>query len=344
MASARSSILNAITRLAMWALFRVKKPASEYRALMAGLDRKQKLRLPPGIAIDDVAAPLPGRWIKNTAAASKQIVLYLHGGAFIMRLPNGHTSMVAGFCAASRCQAFMAWYRLAPEHAFPAAPDDCLTAYRMLLDSGHRAQDIVVMGDSAGGNLALALLHRIKAAALPMPAGVIALSPITDFAQVSASWRTSTWRDPMYRVQRFVNPVEHYLQGADPIDPAASPYFGDFTGFPPIHLVVGGIEALLDDSVGFARKAIDCGIEVHLQIWQGMPHVFVLQDILPETRLAKLEIARWLQNLHEHAAAPNPLYRSCVELFERQAFTGHLRRVTNDRYLCLPNCVAEPAA
>lgn len=342
MASARSGVMNVLTRLAMWVIFRSVKPITAHRAAMFALDQKQKLRLAPGVTMDEVSVPIPGRWLR-TSSASRQIILYLHGGAFIMRLPNGHTTMLASFCADSQCQAFMPWYRLAPEHPYPAAPDDCLAAYRMLLDAGHQPRDIVVMGDSAGGNLALVLLHRIKTAGLPMPAGAIALSPITDFAQISATWRMNTWRDPMYRVQRFVNPVEHYLRGANPIDPAVSPYYGDFSGFPPIHLIVGGVEALLDDSVGMVRKAIENQVPAHLQIWQGMPHVFVLQDFLPETKFAKREIAKWLRDLREAHEIPNPLYRSCVECFDLQAFTGQLRRTTNDRYLMLAPTSSEQA-
>ncbi len=342
MASGRSRVMNVLTRLAMWVIFRRPEKITLHRATMLALDQKQKLRLPPGVTMEDVAEPIAGRWLR-TSSANKQVILYLHGGAFIMRLPNGHTTMVASFCADSQCQAFMPWYRLAPEHPLPAAPDDCLAAYRMLLDSGHAPRDIVVMGDSAGGNLALVLLHRIKAAGLPMPAGAIALSPITDFAQISASWRMNTWRDPMYRVQRFVNPVEHYLDGANPIAPEVSPYYGDFSGFPPIHLLVGGVEALLDDSVGMARKAIENQVPAHLQIWQGMPHVFVLQDFLPETKFAKREIAKWLRNLCESAPNSIPLYRSCVEFFDLQMFTGQLRRTTNDRYLMIPPIPLEQA-
>lgn len=332
MASAKSKLLNLITRMAMRIIFRRQRPVVEFRKLMVGLDRGKPL--PANISVEDIAGTVPGRWLRHAAPRSRQVLLYLHGGAFIMRLEKGHTSMVAGFCADSGISAFMAWYRLAPEHPFPAAPEDCLAAYRMLLDSGHRPEDIVVMGDSAGGNLALAVLHLIRRAGLPMPAASIALSPITDFAQVSATWRLNHWRDPMYRVQGFVNPVEHYLQGANPIDPVASPYFGDLSGFPPLFFMLGGLEALLDDSVGMVRKAIEQGVPARIQIWGGMPHVFPLLA-LPETVHARREIAAWLQGLRENAPAPAPLYRSCVEVFNLSPFSGRLQRETNNVFLML---------
>lgn len=333
MASARSRLLTLFTRLAMWFVFREHQPPSVYRDTLAALDRKQRMVLPPGIRCEEASGPLPGRWLRNDSPRSSQVLLYLHGGAFIMRLPEGHSSMVARFCADAGVSAFLPWYRLAPEHPFPAAVEDALTAYRGLLDAGHRAQDIVIMGDSAGGNLCLAVLHLIARAQLPMPAASIALSPITDFAQISATWRFNTWRDPMYRVQGFVNPVQHYLQGrTSPVDPLASPYYGDFTGFPPLFFMVGGLEALLDDSIGMARKAIDCGIPAHVQIWDGMPHVFPLQEFLPETPLARREIVGWLESLRQ-APGDAPLYRSCVEVFTLRAFSGKLERETNDVFL-----------
>lgn len=338
MASARSTLLNLITRLVMRLIFRRRRPILEYRASLTRLDRPQAL--PSAITLEEVTGAVPGRWLRHAQPRSKQTLLYLHGGAFIMRLPQGHGAMVARFCADSGISAFMAWYRLAPEHPFPAAPEDCLAAYRMLLDAGHRPEDIVVMGDSAGGNLALAVLHLIRRAGLPMPSGVIALSPITDFAQISATWRLNHWRDPMYRVQGFVNPVEHYLQGANPVDPVASPYYGDLSGFPPLYFLLGELEALLDDSVGMVRKAIESGVPARIQIWQGMPHVFVLKDVLPEAAHARREIAAWLRGLRERAPPPAPLYRSAVEVFDLQPFTGRLRRESNEVFL---SCETPPA-
>jgi epsilon-lactone hydrolase len=343
MASARSSILNFVTRLLMWLIFRRRRPVMEFRPIMSRMDRGGERALPEGLSLMESSGGVPGRWIHNSRGRSDQVLLYLHGGAFIMRLPAGHTRMVAGFCADAGVSAFMPWYRLAPEHTFPAAPEDCLAAYSMLLNRGHEPEDIVVMGDSAGGNLALALLHLIRKAGLPMPGGVIALSPITDFAQISATWRLNNRRDPMYRVQGFVNPVEHYLKGADPLDPVASPYYGDFSGFPTLHLMVGSIEALLDDSVGMARKAVDQGIPVHLQIWQGMPHVFTLLPGLPETSHARREITTWIRALRKRAPPSRPLYRSCVEVFNVRAFSGRLERRTNDQYVFPGSAAHTPA-
>ncbi len=326
----------------MGLIFRHSKPVTEYRPQMDRMDKTQEKPLRIGIAIEEIdvpEAPIAGRWIRNQQANSgqgkPQTILYLHGGAFSFRMVHGHTAMVSGFCLDAGASAFMPWYRLAPEHPFPAAPEDCLAAYRYLLDSGHLASNIVVMGDSAGGNLALSLLHLIKRVGLPMPSGVITLSPITDAAQISATWRLNKRSDPMYVVQDKVNPARWYFQGHNPIDPAISPYYGDFSGFPPLYFIVGGVEALLDDSVGMVRKAVDMGIPAKVQIWCGMPHVFPLNPVLPETRYAKLEIVKWLAELRDgKVAVPRQeLYRSCVEVFDVKPFSHRLVRETNDVYM-----------
>ncbi len=313
-------------------IFRRERPVAAYRPIFSRMDHVRPL--PDGISIADVEMPVPGRWLKNANSGSQQVILYLHGGAFSMRLLNGHTAMVSDFCAKAGASAFIPFYRLAPEHPFPAAPDDCLAAYRWLLDHGHRPENIVVMGDSAGGNLSLSILHLIKRDQLPMPRGVIALSPITDAAQISATWRQNRTLDPMYVVQGAVNPARWYFAGQNPLNPAISPYYGDYSGFPPLYFMVGGVEALLEDSVGMVRKAVESGIPAKVQVWRGMPHVFPLIAMLPEAKLATGEIVGWLAEmlLPPVKTAREDLYKSCVEWCDLQAFTHRLFRETNDVY------------
>lgn len=337
MPSARSRAVNALTRIVMRVAYRSPKEVTAYRPQYAKSDNRVRAPLPTGLELEDIDSPINGRWLRNSSATSGTTILYLHGGAFIMRLPKTHTAFVATFCAELGASAFLPWYRLAPEHPFPAAPEDCLRAYEYLLESGTQPAHIILMGDSAGANLVLSLLHLIKNKALPMPAGAVVFSPITDFAQVSATWRLNTWRDPMYVVQGVVAPQTHYLQGASPVDPIASPYYGDLSGFPPLLVNVGGVEAMLDDSVSFVKKAVEAGVHARVQIWKGMPHVFLLYKLLPETAAARHEVVAWVRARFEPAPATGsteqPLYRSCVEVFDRHAFTGRMRRTTNDVYL-----------
>ena len=324
--------MNLVTRGLMWMMFRKRRPVAEYRPTMERLDRAQQQALPAGLRQEDVEGPIAGRWLRHEQARNAQTLLYIHGGAFTFRMPHGHTAMLARICAQAQCSAFMPWYRLAPEHPYPAAPQDCLAAYRALLAAGHQPADIVVMGDSAGGNLALALLHLIKRERLPMPSGVIALSPVTDSAQISASWRLNKGRDPAYIAQGAVNPAAWYFKGQNPLDPIISPYYGDFSGFPPLYFIVGSIEALLDDSVGMVRKAVDQGIPTKVHIWVGMQHVFMLLEQLPETRHARARVVEWLRELSEplDSVQSDCLYQNCVEVLNLSALTGDVAIETND--------------
>lgn len=348
MASTRSKIVNSLTRLAMRLLYRRAKPLSEINEAMQRLDAKRALKLAEGISIEEITigatTPISGRWLLNGHTDSNlppktdlknRVILYLHGGAFVMRMPVVHSNMVSQFCHALDASAFIPWYRLAPEHRFPAAPEDCVTAYKYLLESGYSPSDIIVMGDSAGANLCLALMHLLRDQGIALPQAVVALSPITDFAQISASWRQRTWADPMYRVQAFVNPVEHYLRDLDDLtSPYASPYYGDLTGFPPTLLIVGGIEALMDDSVGYVRKAIEQNVNAKVQIWEGMAHVFTLMDFLPETALAIAEIRKWLTQLDQPASTqPIPAIFGCVETINIAPLTHKISRNDNKKYL-----------
>ena len=336
MASARSRLLNLFTRVIMWLIFRKHRPVTEFRPRMVKMDARRAKPPPQGITYEDGQEPVEGRWVRNAGAGSqKQMILYLHGGAYFLRLPHGHSAMVADICARAGVSAFMPWYRLAPEHPYPAAPNDCLEAYRRLLESGVRSADVVVMGDSAGGNLAFSLLHLIKRESLPMPAGVIGVSPITDCAQISGTWRLNKLRDPMYLVQAAVNPAEWYFKGVSPTEPVLSPYYGDFSGFPPMYFMVGALEALLEDSVGMARKAVDCGIPAKVQIWQGMPHCFPLHDVLPEAEHARKQMVDWVMELRKTRASVDrsQLYRSCVEVYNLRPWTGRIECETNDVYL-----------
>jgi acetyl esterase/lipase len=333
--SVRSQAINFATRIAIKVAYRTPLEVTQYRPRYARTDDRVKTPLPAGLTVEEQTAPVEGRWVRNVANPDR-VILYLHGGAFIMRLPKTHTAFVAQLCSQLGASAFLPWYRLAPEHPFPAAPEDCLAAYRALLDAGHRSSDIVLMGDSAGGNLVLSVLHLIRRDGLPFPAAAVAFSPITDFAQVSATWRLNKWRDPMYPVQGVVQPQRHYLQGASPVDPVASPYYGDLRGFPPMLVVVGGVEAMLDDAVSFVKKAVEAGVPAKVHIWKGMPHVFALYGFLPETAPARKAVVDWLEGVGADAGDDpdkEPTYKSCVEVFDRTPVTGRLRRETNDVYL-----------
>ena len=290
-------------------------------------DARRPAKLEPGVSAEEVQTPVPGRWLSNHQGSDERVLLYLHGGAFVLRLPEGHSEMVSRLCAGMGVSAFMPWYRLAPEHPFPAALDDCLAAYQHLLER-HSADNVIVMGDSAGASLTLSLLNRLKQEKLPMPRAAVALSPITDFAQVSATWLLNTRFEPLARVQPFVAPQRHYLRGENLVNPLASPIYGDLAGLPPVLLVCGGNEALRDDSIGYVRKAIAAGVDARVHLWHGMAHVHTLKASLPETPLTEAAVFKWLA---ECQSTPDSLsrWRNAVALYNLRPMTGRLLVTTN---------------
>lgn len=205
-------------------------------------------------------------------------LLYLHGGAYTAGSPRSHRPLVARLAEASRAVAIAADYRLGPEHRFPAAVEDAVAVYRALLDGGTDdpldAGQVVVAGDSAGGGLVLALALALKAQGLPQPAGIFAISPWADLTQGGASYRTKAATDPMIDKARLDEAARDYLGGLDPHDPLASPVFGDFEGVAPVLIQTGSEEALLSDSITMTDVLAQARVDVRLEVWPEMIHVF----------------------------------------------------------------------
>lgn len=237
-------------------------------------------------------------WVEAMDLQPERVILYLHGGAFMFRFPRAHARMAGEWCKALNARALMLDYRLAPEHRWPAAIDDCHAAYRWLLASGIQAQNIVVAGDSAGGNLSLALLHRIKAAGEPMPACAVLLSPFVDFTLSSPSLCTNELRDPIFTARGIVAVRSYYAEPEQFLEPSLSPLFGDYQSFPPLMFQASDSEMLRDDSLRAAARAHAAGVEVRVELWQGqLPHVFQVFHKLPQTQAA---VARILTFIRQH--------------------------------------------
>lgn len=201
-------------------------------------------------------------------------ILYLHGGAYTAGSPRSHRPMVARIAEAARAVAVVADYRLGPEHRFPAAVEDAVAVYRALLKRGTEPGQLMVAGDSAGGGLALALALALKADGLPQPAGYFVISPWVDLTQSGASYRTKADTDPTISKSGLDEQALAYLGGLDPRDPLASPVFGDFAGVAPVLIQTGSEETLLSDSITMADVLAQSRVEVRLEVWPEMIHVF----------------------------------------------------------------------
>lgn len=233
-----------------------------------------------------------GTWIDVPGADPRRVILYLHGGAFIMETPRLHTRLLAQFCRGAQARGLMVAYRLAPEHKFPAAMDDCVAAYRYLLDTGIAPHRIVIAGDSAGGNLTLVTLQAARDAGLPLPSGAVALSPLTDATLSGDSMRRNNGIDPLFTRAIVDKLAPLYVPEGKAAEPYLSPLFGNLAGLPPTLLLVGSSELLLDDSVRYAARASD----VTLDVWHDMPHVFPAFPLLAESREAIQRICAFIND------------------------------------------------
>ncbi|WP_438433745.1 alpha/beta hydrolase [Gorillibacterium sp. sgz500922] len=203
------------------------------------------------------------------------VILYFHGGSFVMGSPYTAMSLTAGLVDRTRIRSVSLDYRLAPEHPFPAALDDALAAYRELLDRGVEAASIAFAGDSAGGGIAVSTCLMAREAGLPLPAAVMAFSPGLDKTHSGASVASKRGLDPFFTREGFAVTDAMYLAGQDPHHELVSPArFADLAGFPPLLLQVGTNELLLDDSTQLADRARAAGVDVILDVTADVPHVF----------------------------------------------------------------------
>jgi monoterpene epsilon-lactone hydrolase len=278
----------------------------EFRLLLSQFDAKT---VDDGIEAKVETVPLGDctmTWVDVANARHDRVILYLHGGGFIMETPQMHAALVRRLCRGARARGLMVNYRLAPEHRYPAAADDCYAAYRYLLESGYAPGQIVIAGDSAGGNLTLSTLLRARDLGLPLPCAAVALSPLTDVTLTGDSISRNDGHDPVFTAAVVAKLAPLYLpSGVMPSDPYVSPLLGELTGLPPILLIVGSSELLLDDSVRFASKCPSAAVTV----WHDMPHVFPLFPFLRETDDAINRISTFL-DAHFGAVTKTPFEES----------------------------------
>jgi len=233
------------------------------------------------------AGGVPAEWIVPPGAADDRVILYLHGGGYVMGSINTHRAMVARIARASQARALAIDYRMAPEHPFPAAVEDATAAYRWMLAQGYKPGKIVISGDSAGGGLTLATLIALREAGTALPAAAVPISPWTDLEGTGASVKTRAATDPMVDLQGLKRMADMYAGDHDKKNPLLSPLHANYRGLPPMLIHVGDAEILLDDSTRVAESAKKAGVKVELEAWDQMFHVWhVFAKILPEGQQA----------------------------------------------------------
>jgi epsilon-lactone hydrolase len=251
---------------------------------------------PPDTRVDPVSVDgIPAEWVCAPGADQDRVLLYLHGGGYVIGSIHTHKGLIARLSAAAGCRALALDYRLAPEHRYPAAVEDAVKAYRWLLAQGFAPQRIAIAGDSAGGGLTLATLVALRDAGDPLPAAAAPISPWTDLEGTGPSMKTHVDKDPMVEPGGLLGMARLYLGDADPRQPTASPLHADLTGLPPLLIQVGELETLLDDATRIAESARAKGVEVSLEIWPEMVHVWHLfAPMVPEGREAIARIGAFL--------------------------------------------------
>lgn len=237
---------------------------------------------------------VPVQWARARGVQPAPVILYFHGGAYVFGTSTTHRAMLAKLSALTGLPACLPDYRLAPEHPFPAQIDDALACYRAL----RATHEVIIGGDSAGGGLALALLHEILAQGLAPPMGVFAFSPLTDVTYSGASVAENAARDCVLSATRIGEMLEMFLRGQDPRDPRASPLFGRFTDAPPVWMTVGDTEILRDDTLRMQAALVAQGVQSVLSVKPDHPHVWpIFHNVLPEAGQTLRDLAGWIRSL-----------------------------------------------
>lgn len=221
-----------------------------------------------------------GEWISvNRAHMKKYIILHCHGGGYSTGSSIYARTLTSKLAMSTSMDVFCFDYRLAPEHPCPAALEDAMKAWNYLMLLGYGARDIILTGDSAGGNLALALVLKLKEERRLLPRGILLMSPWTDLTSSGESFATKAEVDPVLDREYIDRMIAAYAEGQDLKDPLVSPLFGDFSGFPPTYIQVGENEILLSDSTRLHQAFVDVNVSVKIDIYPGMWHVFQMSPM-----------------------------------------------------------------
>lgn len=232
---------------------------------------------PTGVTYEEaVVGGVPGIWCRPEGADASQVLLYTHGGGFAVGSASSHRKLAGHLAKALGVTALVLDYRRAPEHPHPAQVDDTVAAFLALVDSGVAPDSITTVGDSAGGNLAIAAVLSLKEQGKPLPGAVIALSPWLDMENKGETLVTNDATDALITVGLLEGMIAGVLGGTtSPTAPLANPLYADFTGFPRLYVTAGGAESLLDNATRLDELARAAGVDVTLSVVEGQQHVFV---------------------------------------------------------------------
>ena len=231
-------------------------------------------------ACGETGEAIHGEWIYvNRAHMKKYIILYCHGGGYSTGSSLYARTLTTKLASSTSMDVLSFDYRLAPEHPYPAATQDAMQVWNYLMLLGYGARDVILAGDSAGGNLALSLCLQLKNQGRLMPRGLVLMSPWTDLTSSGKSHVSKAEIDPVLNASYLEQMIENYAAGQELTDPLISPLFGEYEGFPPIYIQVGSNEILQDDAVLLYKKLLKDNVSVKLDVFKGMWHVFQMSPL-----------------------------------------------------------------
>ena len=253
--------------------------------------------IPAGVLVESVdVAGIPGAWYRPAGVETKRTVLYFHGGGYVIGSLKTHASLMGQLALSARANVLGVEYRLAPEHPHPAAIEDARKAFDWLIASGCAIGDIAIAGDSAGGGLTLALLVQLLDDGVVLPKAGVCFSPWTDMACTGDSLVDRAALDPFVDLSGLEGMAQMFIGDGNAQDPLASPMYADLEGLPPLLIQVGTAEILLDDATRVAACAQVAGVDVTLEIWDDMFHVWqIFSEILDEAMEAMEKAGRFIQ-------------------------------------------------
>jgi acetyl esterase/lipase len=288
-------------------LERALEAQAAYKAALAGVRDLEEARALDAAVIPTWSGPLssdvereevdaggvPAVRLTPRGAVRGRVLMYLHGGGFVLGSPATVITPVAQASRVARARAVLPDYRLAPEHPYPAMVEDAVTAYLWLVADGTPPEGIVIAGESAGGGLACAVLLALRDAGHPLPAAAVLISPMVDFEFQGASWETNAGQDGFLTRELALQNVPVFLPNGDPAE--ASPLNHDLAGLPPLLIQVGDHEVLRDDGIALADQATAAGVDVTLEVWPRMVHLWHCFSYLPDARRALKRIGQFVE-------------------------------------------------
>jgi monoterpene epsilon-lactone hydrolase len=285
MASFKHEVLKGVLNMLSLPMYWKLPPVHHLRSMLE--TSTMAATLPWGVTFEEMEFELfDAEWLMPNVVHNERVLLYLHGGGYVIGSPHTHRALAGKIAKGIFSNCLLIDYRKAPEHPFPAALEDALEAYRYLLSEGYQPDNITIVGDSAGGGLAIALQFELKELSLPLPSCTVLLSPYLDLTGTGSSIEQNAKNDRFLDVFEMRKWAEMYANGHAMTDPKISPLFGDVSGLPPILIQASESEVLYDDSIRFVKKLEEASVEVTFQTWKGLIHWWHMFGGMPEAKEA----------------------------------------------------------